>query len=607
MFELKRAAVPELRFGSGWRTRRPIGEGAARAAAIVFALLVSAGTVLAYVDSNDAVSPQTQMNGGGCYPVSLNGPPTEMLNLLNPEWAALDVGTHLPPDSDPLALHGTVVFAKINEGGDDPGDHDSDDQNTLIDVDAADLGLVATGNVGPHGEEAGTLEWELEIGKYPLFAWAGPGDRITTVGRWIWDCGHPDPDPLGTCSTTMTQQCVLDSDCAAPGCPTCLPGETCVGTVFNYHSEIHPPQAVAVTRLGGGYSFGRRHRFGRRATRTDLWITPDGGGAGDRCVVTHQADSSEQTTIECFPLSQPLANVNTTNLAFDIPLPPRPANSTQPPRVKVNDQTPSGLPRPAVATTFVDGPTPVVHAVVDMTTPIAGQLPSLVGKTIVAGWRGDHTRVTKMRLEVTAIDILNALKPVNPAVSERMRCSETSTQDCSATPCPPGETCRTFGGTILGWGVFVEANGNWQKLAGLDGIVAPVTVPQSLLYEEAVPTTGGMLRLHATGHSLDCRESVYGMSIRRDLEIFGPTDTLACLLNAASHDVGDLDVTFPAATLPARGQSVSYVTQSVGGEGGSCSTTASQLCLTDADCPSGETCTVTGGSYRLHYTISRRL
>jgi len=68
MFELKRAAVPELRFGSGWRTRRPIGEGAARAAAIVFALLVSAGTVLAYVDSNDAVSPQTQMNGGGCYP-----------------------------------------------------------------------------------------------------------------------------------------------------------------------------------------------------------------------------------------------------------------------------------------------------------------------------------------------------------------------------------------------------------------------------------------------------------------------------------------------------------------------------------------------------------
>src|SRR5438093_8119173 len=328
---------------------------AMRAAVVVFALLVSAGTVAAYVGSNDAVSPQTQMNGGGCYPGSLNGPPTEMLNLLNPEWAALAVGTHLPPESDPVTLHGTVVFAKINEGGDDPGNHDSDDQNTLIDVDAADMGLVATGNVGPHGEEAGTLEWELEIGKYPLFAWAGPGDRITTVGRWIWDCGHPDPDPLGTCSFTMSQQCIVDSDCAQPGCPTCLPGETCAGTVFNYHSEIHPPQAVAVTRLGGGYSFNRRRRAGRRATRTDIWITPDGGGAGDRCVVTHQPNSIQQATIECFPLSQPLANVNTTNLAFDIPLPPRPANSTQPPRVKVNDLTPSALPSPAVATPVVHG------------------------------------------------------------------------------------------------------------------------------------------------------------------------------------------------------------------------------------------------------------
>src|SRR5947208_2474903 len=111
-----------------------------------------------------------------------------------------------------------------------------------------------------------------------------------------------------------------------------------------------------------------------------------------------------------------------------------------------------------------------------------------------------------------------------------------------------------------------EANGNWQKPAGLGGIVAPGTVPpQSLVYDEAIPLTGGVLRLHATGHSLDCRESVYGMSIRRDVEIFGPTDTLACLLDAESHDIGDFDLTLDAATLPAPGKSASYVTQSVGG------------------------------------------
>src|SRR2546422_7677763 len=354
-----------------------------RTVALLVALSLPAAALASYIASNGAVSPEPQMDGGGCYPPSRTGPPTEQLNLLNPEWAAIDVGTRLPPESDPVALHGTVVFAKINEGGDDPGNHVSDDQNTLIDVDAADMGLVATGNVGPHGEEAGTLEWELEIGKYPLFAWAGAGDRITTVGRWIWDCGHPDPDPLGTCSTTMSQQCIVDSDCAAPGCPTCLPGETCVGTVFNYHSEIHPPQGVAVTRLGGGHSPGRR-RAGRRATRTRAWGTPDGGGAGGPPGGTHRADSLQQGTIECFPLSQPLANVNASDFAFDLPLPPRPAGDTCPPRVKVRDQTPSGLPRPAVTTAFVDGTTPVVHAVVDMTTPIAGQFPSMVGKAIIA-------------------------------------------------------------------------------------------------------------------------------------------------------------------------------------------------------------------------------
>src|SRR5207249_11599040 len=102
----------------------------------------------------------------------------------------------------------------------------------------------------------------------------------------------------------------------ARGFPTRLTGEPCVGRAFNYHSEIPPPQAVAVTRLGGGYSPGRR-RSGRRATRTDVWITPDGGGAGDRCVVTHQADSLQQATIECFPLSEPLADVNASDFPFD--------------------------------------------------------------------------------------------------------------------------------------------------------------------------------------------------------------------------------------------------------------------------------------------------
>ena len=50
---------------------------------------------------------------------------------------------------------------------------------------------------------------------------------------------------------------------------------------------------------------------------------------------------------------------------------------------------------------------------------------------------------------------------------------------------------------------------------------------------------------------------------------------------------------------------MSYVTPSIGGDGGTCSTTTSQLCVVDADCPMGETCNVTGGAFKLHYTITK--
>src|SRR5215468_8861498 len=113
------------------------------------------GAAAAFIDSNLAASPATQMNGGGCYPVSIAPSLLDMLVLVNPEWAAVDVGMHSPPLSDPITVHGTVHFAKINEAGDFPSDHVTDDQNTFVTLDAADMGFAATGNVGPEGVEAG--------------------------------------------------------------------------------------------------------------------------------------------------------------------------------------------------------------------------------------------------------------------------------------------------------------------------------------------------------------------------------------------------------------------------------------------------------------------
>jgi len=260
------------------------------------------------VNSNDAVSAGTQANGGGCYPASISPSLLDMLVLLNPEWAALDVGMHSPPLSDPVTIHGTTDFVEINEPGDFPAEHLTDDQNTFLFADPADTGLVATGNVSPLGPAGGNIELEWEIGSYPVFAWAGRGDRLTGVGRWIWDCGHPLPDPTGTCSTTTSHSCLVDSDCGPPLCPGCLGGETCTRVTFNYHSEVHPLQAVAVSRIHG-YQDSKESRAGGPATRTDVRINPDGGGAGDKCVLTHHPSPFLLLAIDCYPLSQPIANV----------------------------------------------------------------------------------------------------------------------------------------------------------------------------------------------------------------------------------------------------------------------------------------------------------
>ena len=553
------------------------------------------------IDSNLAVSAGTRANGGGCYPVSITPGLLDMLVLINPEWAAVDVGSHLPPLSDPVTVHGTVAFAKINEGGDFPGDHVTDDQNTFVFVD--EMGFVSTGNVGPSGVEAGNTEIEWEIGKYPLFAWAGSGDRYTGVGRWIWDCGHPSPNPPGSCSTTMTQSCVIDGDCAAPLCPGCFPGETCQNVTFNYHSELHPPQAVALTRTGG-YAFRRLVRPGKLATRTDVWISPDGGGAGDACFLQHLASPLSLLTTDCFPLSQPLANVNTSNFEFDIVLPPKPPNVRRAPRVKVYDQTPAGLPQPAVTTTYVPGLSPAIHVSIDMTTPINGIPPSKAGKTIVAGWPHDPMPITRLKVQVTGIEIVNPLKAVTPAIPLRKRCSVTTSQDCSTSVCPSGQVCLSLGGPTPGWQLFLEANGNWQPVAGLDEVQAPGLVPQDLRYLVGVPA-GGTLHLHATGKSFGCLEKqLYGQSLPRDLALYGLTDGATCLVDM-SKDIGKFDLSLTGPDYGSGGGSTTYVTPSIGGDGGACSTTTSRLCLVDADCPGGETCVVTGGAFKLHYTITK--
>jgi len=124
-------------------------------------------------------------------------------------------------------------------------------------------------------------------------AWASPGDRVVALGRWIFDCGHPDP-VLGSCSSSG-QPCILSTDCDA--------GATCNGTHFNYRTEMHPPQAVAVLRpphgavIASGSSGDENEREDRDdgepqlATRADVFVSAFGGAVGDHCILTHRIPS----------------------------------------------------------------------------------------------------------------------------------------------------------------------------------------------------------------------------------------------------------------------------------------------------------------------------
>jgi len=219
------------------------------------------------VDSNLA----SVFNSGGCYPPTIDAQGLDQLILVDPEWAPVVNGATVA--SEPIVIHGEVVDSHGDTGGDFPGTHVENDQNSFVHLDFADEGRLATGNTD------GLFDLEWEVGALPDWAWASAGDRIVARGRWIFDCGHPDPVP-GTCSGS-SQPCLTVLDCG---------GAACTGTIFNYRTEMHPPEAVAVLRPLRGQVIEQRDDDARAqlAMRADVFISAFGGSAGDECVLTHR-------------------------------------------------------------------------------------------------------------------------------------------------------------------------------------------------------------------------------------------------------------------------------------------------------------------------------
>jgi hypothetical protein len=108
------------------------------------------------------------------------------------------------------------------------------DWNFYIRVDPQYTYLHSESNLRDHG---GVIECEWDTAFLPSWAWPQDGDRIWVVGRWIYDCGHPE--------------------------------------AHGHKTELHPPKAVASFRSEAVTFAG--NRGSTRAQQAVLYIGRNGG------------------------------------------------------------------------------------------------------------------------------------------------------------------------------------------------------------------------------------------------------------------------------------------------------------------------------------------
>lgn len=141
-----------------------------------------------------ALVPNTLAKTRGCRDDS-----THLTRLL-PEWVSVQRG------DTPRIAEGVVRKSHVATN-DAPHSHLSHDQNFIVFLDPAYQDLNSDKNSVENGERLMEMEWEIKF--FPPAFWPIPGDRVWMMGRWVFDCGHPDA----------------------------------------YHTELHPPLAVAFTHL----------------------------------------------------------------------------------------------------------------------------------------------------------------------------------------------------------------------------------------------------------------------------------------------------------------------------------------------------------------------
>jgi hypothetical protein len=314
-------------------------------------------------------------------------------DLFLPHYA--DAGCRESPKPNIQGIYGEVRFSKV-ESLDLFIDHDWHDFNTFVKLigDASSLNSSAnqknnnsflcyndTDKSCPsiRGETLLEMEWDMK--HYPEKFWASAGDSVWTMGRYVWDCGHP-PD---------------------------------------YHTEIHPPSAIALTRL-------EPYVFAGDASPsfTNTTVVYIHGRSGLKNYNYKTVDGVESIVFNGYR-DVPVAN---QAYQFDIPLPAKPPGFTGAPVAKVVE-LPFGGPSPVLQ---IDSSQRVVHVKYPLNLGDASP-DRKFGAVIVSGWRAPIASVNFRTLEVK-VEQLQILKAHN-AIS------------------------------ASDWHLWLNVNGQWTQLEGL--------------------------------------------------------------------------------------------------------------------------------------------
>lgn len=275
---------------------------------------------------------------------------------------------------------------------------------------------AGTGNFEGRSEKTGRVHTEWEQGAFPLFAWPEPGDRVSVLGSWVWDCDH------------------------------WLPG--------GERTELHPLRAIWVYRNPGGPS--PRSPFGE--SEGDLLISTDKTPAGTQADCAHRTKGDTAAFRACLRSDSNWQDVN-GKYRFYLPAPRKPAPGSRLAFRVVDAGSLRGAPRVRVRPARSG-----VSVAVDVAAPAGRRV--VLAKRILVGWRPMPARLLPehLRLSFRRLLVRRAMDPGCPTENPNCPAKDQSTRLGSVSK-PPGE-----------WNVYWDVAGIWSMwsprvLRPLDGQV----------------------------------------------------------------------------------------------------------------------------------------